>query len=369
MVPRLDAKNDADCDRLIGEASAKERRVFDGRPPREQRAIYRVLFPMMPRALPPRLAGARVIGLYNPMADRSNGFPDGLRWCVNVYTGCKHDCAYCYVTGYSRNGIGVSPKAKKDYARTLDRDVARLVELGVPAAPIHLSNSTDPLQEDLERTHRHTALTLEAIARHRDRFTSVVLLTKNPALLLEGRYLELLLSGELEPFTLQVSCGFWDDGVRAFFEPAAPPAAERRVATEFLAAHGVDTELRIDPLFPNSGIGATQDCHAPLDTYGLPEALPPDAQGKLVQWAADAGVRAVVAKPLKVPVSARARRCKQLFGQLYKDTNGGAKGVVQGGSWRLPRAYQRALIREMEIRCDAAGIAFRHCLHDVLHRR
>jgi len=42
----------------------------------------------------------RVIKWYCPFADQRE-FPSGHRYCINVYTGCEHECQYCYVAGYS----------------------------------------------------------------------------------------------------------------------------------------------------------------------------------------------------------------------------------------------------------------------------
>jgi len=61
----------------------------------------------------------------------------------------------------------------------------------VPPAPVHLSNSIDPLQP-LEEQHRHALFVLERLAEHRSRFTTVTLLTKNPALLTDDRYVQVL---------------------------------------------------------------------------------------------------------------------------------------------------------------------------------
>ena len=89
---QLDALNDKDCDELINNVSNKVSPVFEKHSDDEKRAIYRYLFSRRPKKIPPSMKN-RLIGLYNPMADRSNRFHDGLRWCINVYVGCEHNCA------------------------------------------------------------------------------------------------------------------------------------------------------------------------------------------------------------------------------------------------------------------------------------
>ena len=61
----------------------------------------------------------------------------------------------------------------------------------VPPAPVHLSNSTDALQP-LEQQHRHTLFVLEKLAERRHRFTTTTRPTKNPAVLLDPRYVGVL---------------------------------------------------------------------------------------------------------------------------------------------------------------------------------
>ena len=82
-----DAIINDDCDVLIRNVNSKYRRIFESRSRADKRAIYRYLFSRKPKKLPPSLKN-RVINLYDPMADRSSPFPDGLRWCLNVYVGC-----------------------------------------------------------------------------------------------------------------------------------------------------------------------------------------------------------------------------------------------------------------------------------------
>jgi len=178
----LDAINDQDCDELISNVGNKVSPVFQGYTDDEKRAIYRYLFSRKPKKIPPSMKN-RLIGLYNPMANRSNRFPDGLRWCINVYIGCEHNCGYCYVNGYNKEGVGISPHTRNNFDRNLNKDIQELRSLGVPPVPLHMSNSTDLLQQKLEMQNRHALLSLQEIAKFREQFTSITILTKNPKFL------------------------------------------------------------------------------------------------------------------------------------------------------------------------------------------
>jgi len=365
----LDAFRNRDADFLIQKVSTRLRPVFTKNrySDDEKRAIYRYLFSRRPKKLPPSLR-AHIINLYDPLADRSGPFPDGLRWCLNVYVGCEHNCGYCYVNGYSQESVAHRPHAKDGFEKKLIEDLQTLRMLVLPPAPLHMSNSTDPLQENLEGQNHHTLFSLEKILAFRDRFTSVVMLTKNPGRLCTPPYLSILSQPEMRQLTVQVTCSYWDDSVRLFYEPHAPSVQSRLEAIRFLTERGVTVELRIDPLFPSSRIGDGIRLHKPLPNYSIPEAQPQDDIANLVRFARESRVAAIIAKPLKVPVSNRAHRCKVWFSDIYRDATREKTRIVRGGSWRLPEPYQRELVSTLSGLCDQEGIPFRHCMQDVLTR-
>jgi hypothetical protein len=135
-------------------------------------------------------------------------------------------------------------------------------------------------------------------------------LTKNPTVLCGEPYLSVIRLDTMSPLTVQITCAFWNDDVRSFFEPNAPSVAGRLEALTILAENGIDGELRIDPLFPFSWIEETIRRHRPLPSYSIPEAQPLGDIARLVRFAKDSGARAVIAKPLKIPFSRNAERCK-----------------------------------------------------------
>ena len=364
----LDAFRDNDADVLIERVESKIKPVFANFDSHQRRAIYRYQFPRKPQKLPPSMK-SRIINLYDPMADRTKRFPDGLRWCANIYVGCEHNCGYCYVNGYSPENVGIDFHPKKDFERNLLKDIKDLKTLEVPATALHISNSTDPLQAKLENKHQHTLLMVKQATKNRDLFTSIVILTKNPMILTTEPYLSIITNPWMKPFTVQVSCAFWQDNVRKFYEPTAPPVKERLEAMKKLVAAGVDVELRIDPLFPTTRVEKEIRKHNPLPDYGIPEAQTKNDIESLVKFSADAGASSIIAKPLKVPVSNKAQHCKGWFKTIYSDANEGQGRSVKGGSWRLPERYQKALMSSIHETCKTNGIKFKHCMHDVLTRK
>ena len=104
-------------------------------------------------------ARSHIVSLYDPFAARKD-FPAGRRWCVNVYTGCAFHCKYCYTVCYIVDSF--RPRIKEGFRRLLSKDLAELRARALHSAPMHISNSTDPLQP-LERTHRHTLFLLGSV--------------------------------------------------------------------------------------------------------------------------------------------------------------------------------------------------------------
>jgi len=365
----LDALKNEDADFLIKNVNKKVKLIFHKKEysENEKRAIYRYLFSRRPKKLPPSLK-SRLIALYDPMADRAMNFPDGLRWCINVYVGCKHNCGYCYVNGYSQEAVGNAPHIKKDFERNLMKDLQALDNLGVPSVPLHMSNSTDPLERYLEPKYRHTFLVLHKIAERRSQFTSVVMLTKNPEILCDRTYLDIIASPEMRPFTVQISCSFWRDEAMSFFEPNAPSINSRLDALTFLANNGIDVDLRIDPLFPSYRVDETIRRHKPLPYYSIPEAQTQDDLANLVRFAKDNGAKKIIVNTLKVVLSNKAQQCKDWFADIYADASPDRKRTVKGAAWRLPENYKKALLDSVGEICSQQGIAFAHCKHDVLLR-
>ena len=117
------------------------------------------------RTLRPR---NRVLALYDPFALRSV-FPAGRRLCCDVYTGCAHACRYCYLSGYIRDPKQARNKSK--FRVQLDRDLRDLKVLALPPLPLHISNSTDPLQEAMESEFEDTLHLLSRLAAQHHLFS------------------------------------------------------------------------------------------------------------------------------------------------------------------------------------------------------
>ena len=146
--------------------------VFEKLPDRDRAALAFYFLPHGSKKDVLEVTRPYVIKWYCPFADQRK-FPSGHRYCINVYTGCEHKCQYCYAAAY----VSEQVHCKSNFRAELVKDLDALDEYDVPAAPVHVSNSTDPLQS-LELQHRHTLFVLKNLAKRRHRFTTVTLLTK-----------------------------------------------------------------------------------------------------------------------------------------------------------------------------------------------
>ncbi len=366
----LNSQNNTDADTLIENVATKFKPIFaKGNYTADQkRAIYRYFFSQKPKKLPPSLK-SRTLNLYDPLADRTKRFPDGLRFCLNVYTGCAHSCGYCYVNGYSKEGVGFSPHVKAGFKEKLAKDLNDIKNLQLPKAPLHLSNSTDICQHDLETEHRHSLFALQKINENRNLFGPIAILTKNPAILCDKAYLLILKNETIRPLAVQITCAFWRDEARKYYEPNAPTVQSRLEAFKTLCENGITTELRLDPLFPCNEIDPVLRRHHPLNSYGLPEPQTDNDLAELARFVKNANGKTVISKPLKIPISDKAQQSKDWFVKLYRDANPTGQSIVKGGSYRLPDAYQKAIMTRAKKICEKQGLAFKYCKHDALTRK
>lgn len=345
------------------------RPAWDGFSPAAQQALASYYLPH--RSRQPWLGPTRprLIKWYCPFADQAR-FPTGHRYCINVYTGCAHGCRYCYATGYGPEEAG----CKKDFPRLLAADLADLEQFDVPPAPVHISNSTDPFQP-LELAARHTLMTLEAVLAHRRRFTTVVILTRNPLLATRPEYLRLLQSLNCSArvpggqaavpggIQVEVSLAFWREAARTFWDPHAPSVQERIEGLRVLRNAGLPVILRIDPLFPRS------DARIRAGKFGLVEAQSAEDLEQLVLLARELQAVRVVYSTVKI-VKPRYRALdgpRLGLKHFCEELAAGGKLPFRGGSWRLPGEYAQAAVVEpfLEV-CDRLTMPAAFCMANLL---
>lgn len=163
---------------------------------------------------------------------------------INLTAGCLHDCAYCYIRGYSTypgdNTITV-------YENTLEKLRGELSLRRTKPRAVYFSPSSDlfqPAPEVLELT--------EAVLRFLfSQGIGVAFLTK-------GRIPEgtlSLLTENAELVRAQIGIVTAEEGISHLFERSAASPRKRLAQMEALITGGVPTEARLDPVLP----GLTDD--------------------------------------------------------------------------------------------------------------
>jgi len=329
---------------LAGRVHPKYRPVFEKMSEEDRAAVALYFLPHGSKKDVLEVTRPRVVKWYCPFANQRE-FPSGHRYSINVYTGCEHKCRYCYVTGYSDR----RPNCKSHFRQDLCRDLASLEAFDVPPAPVHLSNSTDALQP-LEQEHRHTLFTLEKLAEHRNRFTTVTLLTKNPAALVDDRYIQALhrlnvfpadrrQRGWFEekgfpPLRLEISLAFFNDEHRRLLDPAAPSVENRMAAIRRLRKEGLPVFLRIDPLFPRDPL----DGGKKMADFGLPDVQAMSDLEGLVTFGHEVGIQGIIYSVAKItrPQQGGLPPVMEQMKRVYQHLSPRQRLIFRGGSWRLP---------------------------------
>lgn len=368
---------DVDEADLVRRVHPKFRPVWEGRSLEEQRALALYFLPHSSQKDLLAPTRPRLIKWYCPFAAQCD-FATGHRYCLNVFTGCTHNCEYCYARAYEPACAGI----KRDFARLLEKDLLDLEDFDVPPAPVHLSNSTDPFQP-LEAEVTHTRRALEGILEHRHRFTTVTMLTKNPSLPVRLGYTDLFRALATLPadhsrnvefrqkgqpgFILQCSLAFWREEAAAAYDPGAPPVRDRIAGLRALHAAGIPLVLRIDPLFPRTPLPGRSG--GALADYDLLEAQTLEDLDRLVRLAKDLNARHVVYSGLKV-VKPRGRALSptmQAFRRVYEDCAQPKKPVWRGNSWRLPDGLAREhIIQPFLDICARHGVRAKYCKQDLI---
>lgn len=164
-------------------------------------------------------------------------------YVINPYTGCQHNCLYCYAhfmkrfTGH-KEPWGQFVDVKINAPELLKREITRK-----KPGRVWVSGVCDPYQP-LEARYKLTRQCLEILAEND---WPVTIQTRSPLVL---RDLDILITGR--DFEAGLSITTADDSVRKLFEPAAPPIKERVRALDKLHQAGIRTFAMIAPILPGA---------------------------------------------------------------------------------------------------------------------
>jgi DNA repair photolyase len=164
-------------------------------------------------------------------------------YVINPYTGCQHNCSYCYArymkrfTGH-QEPWGQFVDVKVNAPELLKREITRK-----KPGRVWISGVCDPYQP-LEAKYKLTRQCLEILAQNN---WPVAVQTRSPLVL---RDIDILKKGS--DFEAGFSIPTADDHIRLLFEPGAPPIKERVRALDELHQAGIKTYAMIAPMLPGA---------------------------------------------------------------------------------------------------------------------
>ena len=247
----------------------------------------------------------------------------------NPYTGCSHNCIYCYAYSYIPHFQDCRPK--KNLIKRLEREASKL-----KGETVSMSNSSDPyphmegelgITRECLKTLSHSNCRIQII-------TKSTLVTRDVDLLRE------------KPSTVAVTITTEDEDTAKKLEPDAPTPNERMKAVETLIQKGIHVSARIDPIIPFVN----------------------DNPAKLVATLAETGVKHITASTYKakrdswqrftVVMPEQAEKLKPLYWTQGESANGYAL---------LPRDLRLKLLTKVRNMAISHGIKFAVCREGLSH--
>ena len=164
----------------------------------------------------------------------------GIKYTMNLYRGCQHQCIYCdsRSTCYQIENFA-DILVKTNALELLRRELPRKRVKGV----VGTGSMNDPYMP-LERERNLTGRALAILAEQR---FPVHIITKSDLVV---RDLEILREIAQVYATVSFSITTIDDALSKKVEPGAPPSSQRFAAMQTLAANGIQTGMTLMPVLP-----------------------------------------------------------------------------------------------------------------------
>jgi DNA repair photolyase len=263
-----------------------------------------------------------------PLISSFDPWHSGLCTCppkltFNPYTGCDHQCTYCYASSYIPNFKEIRPK--KDLLTTLKREAAKL-----HGETISMANSSDPYPR-AEVSEGLTRLCLEILAGSN---CKIQILTKSNLVANDDDLLSKL------PATVALTITTEDDELAKVIEPFAPSPSQRIRAAQDLIKARVPVSVRIDPIIPQVN----------------------DQPQKLIDTLASIGVKHLTCSTYKAKAD-NWMRLSQAFPKVMERLKPlyFEKGERVGGSVLLPKDFRFKILKGMRDTALKHGLQFGVC--------
>ncbi len=229
---------------------------------------------------------------FDPWQNRQCTCPPKLTF--NPYTGCSHNCVYCYAQTYIPHFTDCRPK--KNLLQRLEREATKL-----KGETVSMSNSSDPyppMEQELGLTRSCLRILNQSNCR-------IQIITKSD---LVTRDVDLLRE---RPSTVAVTLTTEDDEIAKKLEPHAPTPSERLKAVEMLVHKGIRVSARIDPIIPFVNDNPEKLVGA-LAEIGVKHITASTYKAKRDSWQRFAAAMPEQAEKLKTTLLESRRTCKRV---------------------------------------------------------
>ena len=249
------------------------------------------------------------------------------KYTLNPYTGCTHQCIYCYITSYIPHAFNCRPKEK--LLEKIRKDIRKIDKNLV----VSMSNSSDPypsIEKDLKLTRR----ILELFKKYDVR---VLIITKSDLVVRDVDILSSMRSSV--SFTITTV----NEEIAATLEPYAPSPWKRIDAIRKLVEKGVKVSVRVDPII--LGLNSSEK-----DIEDVVSAV------------AEAGALHIVSSTFKPKFDSWRRfekRFPTISRKLYKYYF--KLGEKVGASRYLPSSIRRKLMKKVRKIAAKHGLTFATC--------
>jgi DNA repair photolyase len=177
---------------------------------------------------------------------RVTGMP--FRWSLNPYTGCVHQCTFCYVRGFelragrpSDGRYGARIRVKPNLVDVLRRELARK---RWNREEVAVGTATDPYQP----AEGHYRLTRGAILALAESCTPFSLITRGPLVVRDSDVLAD--AARRVDVTVNISIPTLDDRIWRTTEPGTTHPRQRLRAVRRLAEAGIRVGVGMAPILP-----------------------------------------------------------------------------------------------------------------------
>ena len=258
---------------------------------------------------------------------------------LDSFSSCQFACRYCFAA--ARGGYTGQSRIQTADPKALERRLNRLSSGQTPRSvieemlaarvPLHFGGMSDPFMAK-ERTSRITLQYLKVLQKHR--YPTVVSTKSN--LCSEDPYIGVLRDGD---FIVQLSLSTIDDELGRSLDVGVPLPSERIRVVEKLAAAGIPTMCRIQPLIPSRENDAFRVIDATLR----------------------AGAKHISVEHLKLPIENRSKtvdRMSAIIGVDLRREYSSAAAQRVGREWIIPADHRLQRILEFRERAWAQGATF-----------